>query len=274
MAELFERRCRVIVDDVDVRELRVSFTVTKTAKKEPNVCEVAISNLNEDTRRRLKGKGSKVFLQAGHEETMGTLFTGDARTVEHLREGPTTLTRIKCGDGERAYAFAHASQGWAAGVRAADVVAYLVTALGVQPGNAITKVRAYRGPLHQFANGYTVHGRASTELNALLKSMGFAWSIQDGALQVLEPGESAQATALVLSPDSGLVGSPEHGTPDKKGNPSVMKCKSTLLPELRPGRRIILDARDTKGTYRVVSVRHRGDTHSGDWHSELECLPE
>lgn len=274
MAELlFERKCVVAVDEVEVSNLRVTFTVTKTLGKEPNTCELAVSNLSKATRALLQGKGSKVLLQAGHTETIATIFAGDARTIEHVSEGPTVVSRIRCGDGERAYQFAWASESYSPGVRAQDVAAYLVGRMGLLPGNALSKVRDYRGPLTEFAHGYSLHGKASAEFDRLMSALGFTWSVQDGALQVLNPHESNEQTAVVLDSDSGLVGSPEHGTPEKKGRPSVMKCKSILMPEFRPGRRVILNARDTKGTYRIQKVTHRGDSEGGDWFSELECLP-
>jgi hypothetical protein len=218
-------------------------------------------------------KGARLYLQAGHAQTIGTIFSGDVRSVEHRIDGATTVTRVRSGDGERAYQYAFVTRSFAGGTKVADVMAYIVRAMGVQPGNALSKAAAYRGTLEQFANGYVVHGKASTEFARLMKTLGLEWSVQDGVLQVLEPSEVAAYEALVLSPESGLIGSPEQGTPEKKGGRVLTKAKALLHPELKPGRKVILESRGTQGVFKLVKVTHRGDTHSGDWTSEIECVP-
>jgi hypothetical protein len=48
-------------------------------------------------------------------------------------------------------------------------------------------------------------------------------------------------------------------------------AQSLLQPKIMPGRSVLLQSERATGTYRVVRVVHRGDTHGANvWHSELE----
>jgi hypothetical protein len=81
------------------------------------------------------------------------------------------------------------------------------------------------------------------------------------------------ASVYVLSPTTGLLGSPEWSTPNKEGKPPTLKVTSLLLPQILPGRRVQLDARAAKGVFKVQQLNHQGDTHEGDWRTEMECVP-
>lgn len=274
MTELFRRRCVVVLDGREIDGLRVSFKVKKTSGKEPNTAEVNIANLSATSRAAMAKKHAKLILQAGFEESIATIFSGDARTVDHVRDGASWVTKALAGDGERAYQYSRCSESFGPGTRASDVILYLSRALGINPGNALEKANALpKGSVAAFANGISVHGKAATELDRVLRAVGFEWSIQDGALQILEEGETNRRQIVLLSPSSGLLGSPVHGTPDKKGKPAMLKVKALLQPTLRPGDRVRIEAEATNGQFRIVSLSHSGDTAGGDWFTELECLP-
>jgi len=100
---------------------------------------------------------------------------------------------------------------------------------------------------------------------------------------------------IVISADSGLVGSPERERAAYEGNtePKVPKKKSKkapkgpndplkefdgwkvktlLLPQLNPGDRVQLETRDVNGVFRCDYIQHKGDSHDGDWESELKVV--
>lgn len=272
---LFSRRCAVVVDDLLVDGLRVQFSVEKTLTKHPNTADVKITNLSESTRRQMRKKHAKVVLSAGYDDTIARIFSGQARTTDHARQGPEWETHIQCGDGEVQFRFSRVSESYGPGAALGDIITSLGRSMGVDLGNVREQVEAggFRGNVDQFAQGYVAHGRASTELDRILRTAGFEWSIQDGALQLLKPGQTSKRQAVLLSPETGLVGSPEHGAPDKKGKPSVMKCKSLLQPSIVPGGRVELRSQNVQGQYRVEKVKHTGDTAGGDWYSEVEARP-
>lgn len=280
---LFGRRCRVIVgrpqvdtrvlapDAVEVEGLRVQFKVTKTGTKEPNTAEVSVWNLSPETRAAVQMKGAKLIVVAGYTETFRQVFSGDVRTVDHVRDGAHWVTKFQAGDGERAFRHARVSEAFAPGVAALDVARRLAVLLGLDPGNLTGEVAV---TAVTFTQGYSARGKVSGELSRLLGALGLEWSIQDGRLQVLAPGEAVPGeTAIELSPSSGLIGSPEHGSPDATGKPGVLKVKSLLQPDLRPGCRFSLVSDAATGGYRAGRVDHAGDTAGGEWYSTVEATP-
>lgn len=270
MADLFNRAVRIVAGSLLIEGLRVQFKIKKTSRKEPNTAEVTIFNLSEQSRAGLK-RGAKLIVEAGYSTSISQLFSGDARLVDHAHEGPSWLTKIQCGDGERAYRYAVVNESFIPGTSVADVFARVADSTGLDVADAVRTVRATIK--EQFTQGYTAFGRGSLEIDRLLKGRGIEWSIQDGRLQVLLDDTATRDSAVLLSPDTGLVGSPEHGSPETKKKPQVLKVKSLLQPSLRPGRRVRVESEAITGDFRVLTVTHQGDTHGGDFYSECECVP-
>jgi hypothetical protein len=271
---LYDRRVSVTVGDRRIQDLRCVFKVEKTSKPEPSKLDLTIYNLSPASRAQLQSRGTPVVVEGGYADRVGLVFSGQSRTIDHAHAGPDWLTKVQCGDGETQYREAAISSSFAAGTSVADVIVACGEALGLNPGNLAEAAQAASsGDLQQFVRGYQVHGKAATELTKVLRACGYAWTIEDGKLQLLAAGTAAPGQAILLSSDTGLIGSPEHGSPQKAGKPSVLKFKSLLQSEFRPGQRVQLDALEVKGLYRCVTVRHSADTHGGDWFSEVEALP-
>lgn len=280
---LYDRKCVVLVgrpppDDfvqtvpeaLRIEGLRVSFKIEKDNKPQPNCAEVSITNLSEKSRSSLQAKGVRVILQAGYAGNFGQIFSGDVRYASHTREGANWVTKLQCGDGERAYQFARISESYKSGTTLGAIVTKTIEALQLDPGNAKEKLASLSA---QFVSGYTQHGKASTELTGLLEPIGFSWSIQDGRVELLGPTDTLKGEVVVLSPSSGLIGSPEHGTPSKKKSAGTVKLKALLQSTIRPGSRIVVDSATVKGTLRVERLVHAGDTHGQDWYTEMEAVP-
>lgn len=271
-AQLFRRVVDLVVGQTRVTQLRASFKVEKTLKKEPNTVDVRVWNLAPDTRARLQAKGTPVVIVAGYEGQQAQLFAGDSRTVDHSVEGADVVTRIQCGDGERAYRTTRFSESYGPGTQVVDVVRAVVEKLGINLGNALERVRQldFRAGFREFPHGFADAGRAVDVLDDLMRSMGLTWSIQDGALQVLAPGEVLASQVISLSHRSGLVGSPIFGSPTEEFTAPLLKVRSLLRPEFKPGGRVAIDSQTIRGQFRIEKVAHEGDTHGEAWYSDLE----
>ncbi len=260
----------------EITELRVAFKVTKTLVKDPNSAEIKIYNLAESTRAKLPGTGSKVVLKAGYEDTVEQIFIGDARSIESKREGVEWVTTLKCGDGERAVQHARVNESFGVNTLASNVITTLGEATGLDTGNLSTLAKGGAFP-GRYTQGYAASGKAFKELEKALSAAGYELSIQDGALQVLKPGETTTESVIELSEDSGLVGSPEVSGGEKKEGkkntaPSkpVLQVKSLLHGGFRCGRRVAVTSRQYKGVYKCVKVEHTGDSAGGEFYSALE----
>jgi hypothetical protein len=275
---LYKRRYRVllaypIVGDfskaqpnaVEITDMRVAFKITKTLTKSPNTCELSIYNLSAARRAALVKKDLRVILEAGFDDHVAGIFVGDARTVEHICEGTEWLTRIRCGDGERAMNLGRANASFAAGTPYANVVKKVTEPLGL----GAVDVTAFAGKT--FATGYAAHGRAVDVLDQVTSAAGLEWSVQDGKIQVMRKGGHTTEQALELGPSTGLIGSPEFNAPDQKTGIATLKVKCLISARVRCGGRIVLASASHRGTFRVVKVTHTGDTAGGDWTTEAEC---
>lgn len=286
---LFDRRCKLtianplptpnnfrstftdIIEIGDVNErfgMRITFKITKTLKKEPNTSEITITNLSPQRRASLQRKGVKVLLEAGYKATGVTqYFSGDVRTVDHVREGSDWTTKLKLGDGERAWKFARINESFAPGTRSADVLKRLAEAMGIDAGNVSKEALGVNSTLDQ---GFSAVGSASAAMDQFVKSLRKTWSVQDGQLQILDKKQTLDAPVPEISSSSGLVGSPEMGSPAKKGEPALVKIKALLTP-VKPGGRIRLRSERYDGFLKVHSVTFAGDTHGGEWYSEINA---
>lgn len=288
MSALFRRQVRVLLavplssnlsqvsaQVTEIKDLRVVFKVQKALVKDPNTCELKIYNLSGSTRSQLPGTGAKVVVQAGYEGTLAQIFIGDARTIEHTREGADWVTTIRCGDGERALQFARVNTSFGVGAQVSDVITTIGKATKLDVGN-LASVAASVPPSDQYTQGYVAHGSAVKELEKALAKAGYELSIQDGAILALAPGESTTEEVIELSPETGLVGSPEMASGEKKEGknkaPSrpVLKAKSLLQAGFGCGRKVKVISRNHSGLFRVVKLEHSGDTFGGDFYSSLE----
>lgn len=259
-------------DDPANPGLRITFKIRKTSQKEPNTFEIVIYNLAPVTRANLQKKGVRVLLEAGYVGTgLLRICLGDVRTIDHIRKGADWETTLKGGDGERSYQFARAEQSFAAGVTVGQVIASIAQSMGLALGNTNTQAARLSTILQQ---GWTAYGAASSELNRIVTSVGYTYSIQDGEVQILAPTESVAQSIPDLDTTSGLLGSPEMGTPEKKGKPSLLKFRSLLMPQARPGGRVHVKSDRYDGVFRTRNVEHHGDTRSEDWYSAFESVAD
>jgi len=251
-----------------IQDLRVQFKIEKTTTKEPNRAMIQIYNLAESTRAKLQAKGTRILLQAGYEGHLSQIFSGDSRTIDHVRDSADWITKIQTGDGERNYRFAQFVASFQPGTKIKDVARQVIDALKVDPGNATDRLSNI---VDQYVSGFAAHGKASTTLDSILAGLGLQWSIQDGRMQILAPGEATKQSAVLINQQSGMLGSPEHGTPEVLGGPGVLRVKSLLNPLVGAGRQIRVESRFLTGFFTVQKVTHDGDTHTGPWFTIAEA---
>ncbi len=281
--QLFERRAvlvvgqappdnfvQVVPDALKIEGLRIQFKIERDDQPKPNRSSIAVYNLSDASRAKLQDKGVRIVLSAGYGGQVAQIFSGEARDISHDKTGTEWVSKFESGDSERTFQWARATGSFGAGVTKKDVVATVVRSMQVDPGNMAKAMQAVGT---QFTTGYAMHARASTELTRLLEPEGLTWSVQDGRLQILsEFGTVPDAGTPLLSPSTGLVGVPTMGAPEKKGGPAVLKVRSLLRPEIRPGTRFLLNSSGRSGFYKAKKVVHDGDTDGGNFYTDVEAI--
>lgn len=271
MTKLFGRKCRVVVGTFDLTGLRITFSVTRTLKPEPNVASVSIYNLSESTRGSIDALESYIpcEIEAGYEENFGTLFIGGLRTVSTKAEGPDLVTTIETGDKEKAFRNARVNVSIPAGAPIKDAVQILVDSMKLDEGNIGTAVFRFNGGTATFAKGTVLSGSASRALEDICNSCNVEWSVQNGALQVLGRAAALETTAVELTPDTGLIDRPSLRVDSKTGK-QLVTASAALMPDIVPGRQVVISSRFVSGNYRVTNCVYNGDTHGNDWQVDFE----
>lgn len=266
--DLFSRKSRVVIGDIEITGLDVRFSVRKTLRPEPNKAEISVWNLNETHRAAIEQKKTApVLIEAGYKDSVSVLFLGDLRSAVSQIDGPDIVTTLTSGDGEKAIRTARVSVSVKKGTTTDQVITLCAKALGVGEGNLSKAVAALKGAGlgTLFSAGTVLHGSAARELTGICKAAGLTWSVQNGALQILPLAKTLEGKAILLGPSTGMVGSP---TVDNKG---VLKVRALLIPDVFPGRKLVLDAARLKGQYRVETTTHTGDTAGEDWFVDIEA---
>ena len=272
MSRLFRRYVTLAVGTAGQEALRawsdlqIGFSVKQDSRSKPNKAQIQVTNLTQESRDIMEEDNMTVVLWAGYTEQPPVLFMGDVADVSHKKSGGDWVTTIETGDGERSYQLSHVNQSFRAGVTNRQVLKKVVQATGLGLGHiaAIPEV--------QYTQGYVASGLTRLVLDDICQAVGAAWSIQDGALQVTNKDSGTNDSALLLSPETGLIGVPERKrTKGKKAKRNAgVKITSLLSPWVRPGRYIRLESEKINGFFLVKSVEHRGETKGPTFYTTME----
>lgn len=274
MSASYHRKWKVQIGQLATDALRVQFKVTKTLGKEPNTLDLYVWNLAEASRKKLTAPRLPVTLEAGYlGQTAGSaiIFSGDARTIDDVRDHADWKTHVQCGDGEKAYQFSHINKAFASTFSFTSVCQEVAKSLGVNLGNLTQALQSAPKLISNFTKGFVANGRASDVLSTLLKSAGLEYSIHQGSLLVVAPGKPASNTVFTLTPATGLIGSPDHTPPDQKNKPATLKCKCLLNPQLTLASIVHIESARVKGDFVIQKLDHIGDSHGADWITVIEA---
>lgn len=249
--------------------LRVSFSITKTLKKQPNKCDLLIYNLTKENRIALQKKKQETIVEAGYVGNTSVIFRGALEYSSSVQDGLDWVTVLQSSDGTNKTKSKRINTSIKGPAKAGDVLNAAASALGLKPGNLKKAIRrgSVRGNLSEFSNGIVMSGRADRVLDSVARSMGYFYSIQDGQILLLGKDSFIGSNAVLLTPSTGLVGSPEPG------DDGFVNVRSMIQPDLLPGHRVKIESREVSGFYRIERSDFSGDTWGADWYADLECRP-
>lgn len=293
------RKCQLIVYDtelngIDLSNLRIKFSVKRSDTMTPNVADIRIYNVSEQTALSIfinlqpsvfKPTRGSVLLQAGYESNYGVIFKGNIKQVILGRESATdTFVDIIAGDGDRAYNFAIVNSTLAAGSTQNDQVAAATNAMAPK---GVTDGHLGVFPPTTLPRGKVMYGNARNYLRQVAMNTEKTWSIQDEKITFVPIKSYLPYERVILTSKTGLV-----GTPQQTNEGVNVKC--LLNPLIRIGGRIdIAEAtvQDFKinlsvpnsaanipapltadGVYYVLVAEHSGDTRGVDWYTSLLCI--
>lgn len=298
---LFDRVYELVIGEeggrgVKITDLRVSFSIEKGATRSPNKCTCRIYNLNKTSRDLVQVIGNVLILKAGYAQDKGalTIFTGTVTRYITIMEGPDRVTEIEMADGLLEFQDTKASIEFGPGTLASDVLRNISGRFNL-PVRAFPEIQ----PL-QYPTGFYFVGRLRDAMDKVCTYLDLEWSIQNREVQVIKKGGVFKQKAIILSPDSGLIGAPETDaktmtdkaaaklgiTPDQRGVDTTFrinkdgnrqerlrvlgyKVDSLLQPTIQPGGYVKLESGDINDFFRVEKLTHIGDTRGAEWKTEM-----
>lgn len=278
MSELFKYAWRLQIGTLLIdgagedQPLDIEFSVDKSVSREPNTVSISVYNLNRTHRDQLRSSSRVgVRLEAGYRSTgeLTTIFDGDLRDVENIRDGRNVKTVIEGEDGGNAYREGRVQLAFNPGTSVVDVLRRTVGAMGIGEGNLREVTDLEVNGSSTYPRGTAVSGSARGAVDRLVRSCGCTWSIQDGNFQLRRRGEPLRSTAIVLSPETGLLESPTRSKPER-GRPRLVNAKCLMLPGLYPGRVVLLRSSELEAQLSIRKVRFGGSTFGNLWGAELE----
>lgn len=266
-----------------LQDHQITFSIKKDNNKDPNQAEIVIYNLSDDTVNYIN-RGIRnnlaVALAVGYEgEELVMVFKGTIQWVSDTFDSVDRKTTLHCLDGGINIAEARTSRSYPKGTKIKRVVTDLVKDLGTTEGNI------HVDNDQTLSSATAMCGNTSHYLEHICKSIDHNVSIQDGSVYVTPRSQMSSARSAYISPETGLIGSPEpfHNDikPTKKVTKSSKKAKKPtdgvkfkcqMNGAILPEKTIWLKSRDYDGPFKVVSVSHNGDKEGKEWVTEVECV--
>lgn len=296
----FLRRYELLLGDsekegVKITDLHIEFSIKKTNKSETDTATFKIFNLSNETRQVLhnleevssketKGQGvllpeeleaGLVELRVGYgNEPLTRLFVGNVVQVSSTIKAPNLITTVTCGDGYKAHTDSFLNQSFPKKTTRKQIVKAAQAKMGLTEG--LLKGAALN---YSYKGGYTASGYCTQVLNDVLSSARppVNWHIKDNRLYVLPRGAEILDEAIVISEETGLIGSPERtgkspGTPSSSTKPGKgVKFVHLLEPRLDIGTTVDMQSKHIAGQYVINKVTHTGSYEGGKWYSLVEA---
>lgn len=251
-------------------ELHIQFSVEKSDVASPNTAKISIWNLNPAHKAALEEKDCIVTLNAGYRGNTPMVLTGTVTNVVTEDDGADQKTTIDVLDGRKELRDSYVILGY---LQSTDSKLILQDAAG-QMGLPIT---FSPGASFKPLESYSYVGLAKNVLDKVCASNNLTWTIQNGVIQVTKPNEPISTVAHLISPQTGLIGSPKKLTQSEKNSGSAeensSKNKAQAGWEIRyflnaaigVNDLVQLQSKAASGIFRVKSVKMQGDNMAGDW---------
>lgn len=209
---LFNREYELLVgepgkDGLLIKDLRVVFTLKLNHGKSPNEGTFRIYNLSRANMARLTNTINQVVqFRAGYTGQVGTLFVGDLARFEEQLDGVDRVAVLDVRDSLVAMRDSKTSLYYPAGTSGATALEAVAANFGLP-----LKMKVDAAD-RQLPKGFGFTGRTRNALSELCQYLGLEWSAQQGEIMIINKGGTYSQDAVVLSPSSGLIGSPKPVT--------------------------------------------------------------
>lgn len=294
---LYGRKYRVLVSNInnealDVSNLRCTFRIEKVAMQTANYAEVSIYNLSAGTEAEIIKEGDRVIVEAGYQGVITTDANGnlieatpkqygvifDGLVIQALRDKEDNVNyklTLVCMDGDSFLANNIIKLSVGGGQNQRQIVETIVSKAETPTETArITPDLSTQ----TLPRGKVFFGTPKQYLNKIASDNNANFWVDDGAVYITKSTDIPAGEALVLTPQTGLLGVPQQ-------NQDGIECKCLLNPNIKLMTMIKIDNSmirqlkqqvgqypallDADGQYQVYKVSYVGDTRGDDWQTEI-----
>ena len=264
---------------LEIDSLKMIFQVSKTESSDPNTCRLTIFNMNEDSRNKINVKDSKLYLSAGYLQDTGDeiIFIGNLTNLNNIYGESKVTTIIEAADGELEINEPKISVSFKKGSSAKQMLDKVLNKIKLPVKIKESVLGLFEKK--KYSNGQAFMGAAKFLLDSLTKDMDVTWSVQNNEIKMYENDSIDNSSAIVLTPENGLIGSPTRikikpGTRGKKKEVDGWQVPSLLMPTIEPGKTIQVQSREITPArqFKVLKVDHAGDNTEGKFESVSEVI--
>lgn len=232
----------------------IDFRVPFDTDDKPDVSEITIYNLKDDTVNSIKNKGY-VILEAGYEGQVGSLLSGKIENIDSIRNGLEKEVKITVSDGGLEYRNSKVNKTYKENVNIQYIMNDLALIAGFEVG-MIAPVKNIVFPLGKSVNGYI-----EPVLKELARSSDSKMYIKDNRLFIRDKDEGTE-TGFVLSASSGLIGSIEPVREENEKGKEKIKYKGRcyLNHNINKDTIIKVESKNYNGFLRIESGEHSGNS--------------
>ena len=277
MASMLRRRVRLTIGEWRIEDLEVAFDVVFTADAEGNTASFEIYNLSRAkiVEAEALSRETPIDFECGYGDTLNLVYRGLLDFVETDQRSEDVVVRFVGRAGLNARAMAtQFNQSFAAGTPVRQVLALLVQTLGIGAGNLPELQAEFNmgGTGRAFTNGAAFSGPAWDSLSEMLSQAGYTVSIVNEELVVLALDGSLKNTAILLSPQTGMIGTPSLALETGDGaSTKLLRASTIMIPGLTPGRQVSVESKFVNGLFRVTRSTYRGAWQAGEFGVDIEA---
>jgi hypothetical protein len=268
----------VLVDDL---QITASIKSLATTSDNSNT-EITIYNASEATRAKLEIQNAYIILEAGYEESVGIIFTGNILSYSTVKDGTNVVTTLVCATSEVPIKTSRSSISYAPNYQNGnygDVIRDIVAQMklgGVAEGVIVTdqsNLRNLPNPDNtSLKGGYSFRGHTTQLLDKICEQFDYVWYITLGELYIHPKFYNSFGVKYSIVNSQIKSIRPEQDTTNISPTitrPSGLKCIVSLDHRMKTGETVEVLEGEYKGLYKILSVEHDLNFEGDTWDTIL-----
>lgn len=247
----------IVIRSGNNNQLRAKFEVRTDVSTNSSPAFVNVYNMSNSTAAKIR-LTDFIFLEAGYSDTTQLIYSGRVSRLEHSTKQATRISEFEMIDNRTLSNVISVSRKGIAPTK--EILEDIASKVGLGFGSTFRLISP-----NNIRTNYSFEGTVKDAFTSLISSQGYHWYESLGVIEI-KPFDAAKTLTVPLSEQSGLVGVPTI-------TDSGLSVKSLLNPSFRLDSRVDIQsivAPEVSGIYKVITIKHKGDTWGGEWITQLE----